>query len=201
MGPFFMHINKVQLDRALSRAALIGENYSKKTGAHEDRRSVGILGKCIEEYTQKRISFQQLPLEDTTVKGACFVKADGSYEICCVESLPPEWKRFVLSKELSQVLIDQDQFRDMSLAEHVEGVWVGFPDDESHPRPSVVAEFLAEIAAMELLFPRRRRLLEVGNQSHARDVAARYGIPVIFAERYMKKQWLDYLSPENINMG
>lgn len=197
-----MQFNPIHMQRCLAKVAEIVEQYRLTHIAADDPcRSVGNLRHTVETYLQVGVNLIQLPLQraNSVVLGMFIMKSDRTFDICFVADLTPEWKRFVICKELFHILIDQEQYRDMDIAAHVDALTVAFPQDDSRPRPSVVAEFLAEVAAMEFLFPRDRRLQELANTRSVTDIGQRYDVPLLFVERYLSTPFIENLDPDRIN--
>jgi hypothetical protein len=85
----------------------------------------------------------------------------------------------------------------MSIRDHIEELAVVFPDGHQPALPAV-AEKLAEVAAIESLFPYRSRVDALKNDNRNvdfRDIAERYKIPLVFVERYLSLRLMTFLSP------
>lgn len=132
-----------------------------------------------------------------------FIPFDGGrYEIVILPGQKYCWKRFVLCKELFHVLIDvndkENIFINRDVDSHIEQYM-----DKSNGLPNtpqnVQAETLAEIAAMEFLFPYSHRLEQVGTDSGI--LAHRYKIPKALVEKYLLAHYIDGLNPDVINKG
>lgn len=124
---------------------------------------------------------------------------DGHYEIVILPGQKYCWKRFVLCKELFHVLLDvndkQKIFINRDVDSHIEQYM-----DKSNGLPNtpqnVQAETLAEIAAMEFLFPYAHRLQQLDTPSET--LAHRYKIPKALVEKYILKHYMDGLNPNTI---
>lgn len=190
----------------MSKVAEIAHQYTlTHIGADDPRRSVDLLRDTVQTYLGVRVHLFRLPVSaaDSVVHGSFAMKPNGEFDICFADGLTIDWLRFVVCKELFHIIIDQESFHDMDIAAHVEALTVAFPDDDSTPRPSVLAEFLAEIAAMEFLFPwakRRAELVAAGSQRpDIRTILTKYGVPPLMAERYLSDQFIERLDPAVID--
>jgi hypothetical protein len=123
---------------------------------------------------------------------------DGHYEIVILPGQNYCWKRFVLCKELFHVLIDvedkQKIFTNNNVDIHIEQ----YMDKSSLPitPQNVQAETLAEIAAMEFLFPYAHRQQQLTTDSET--LAHQYKIPKAMIEKYILPYYMAGLNPEMI---
>jgi len=152
------------------------------------RRSVDDLLWLCGQHLQKEISIQyvSIPEDGTSIKAGFLALADGQYLIGLVEGMTDEDERFVLCKELFHVMFDHEGIRNIDLATHLAEYASLFqaPDCVGEPQCSVAWENLAEIAAMEFLFPYDQRLAHVngGTTLDFGRLATRYGIPRYYVE-------------------
>ena len=124
---------------------------------------------------------------------------DGHYEIVILPGQKYCWKRFVLCKELFHVLIDVNDkekiFINRDVDSHIEQYM-----DKSNGIPNtpqnVQAETLAEIAAMEFLFPYAHRIKLQNSNSDL--LAHKYKIPKALVEKYILNHYIDGLNPDTI---
>lgn len=124
---------------------------------------------------------------------------DGHYEIVILPGQKYCWKRFVLCKELFHVLIDVNDkekiFINRDVDSHIEQYM-----DKSNGIPNtpqnVQAETLAEIAAMEFLFPYAHRIRS--RDSDSEMLAHKYKIPKALVEKYILNHYIDGLNPDTI---
>lgn len=197
-----MNVNLAHLQRCLDKVQEIVVQYRLvHIGSDDPCRSVGNLKTTVETYLNVKVQLFELPLvrESSVVLGMfVMTKADSTYDICYVSDLAEDWKRFVICKELFHILIDQELYRDMDIAAHLDALTIAFPQDDSRPRASVMAEFLAEVAAMEFLFPRARRVVEQANGLTLKQIGLRYQVPLFFVEKYLSAPWMKNLDPVRI---
>jgi hypothetical protein len=115
------------------------------------------------------------------------------FEIYLLAGMNYCWRRYVLCKEYFHAIIDGDDYRNMNIYDHLKEVSISFPDGKSRPDSPVQSEMLAEIAAMEFLFPYGERVSHVanGNLDFA-NIAEHYKIPQFFVERYLSVEWMAY---------
>lgn len=181
----------------LRKAKEIIEQYELYAQHPRDLRSIDDLEWVCGEYLGRRAQIHELRIEagERSVRGFFVAYADGRYEIYRLADLTERERRFVTCKELFHVILDEEPCRNMDLLSHLEEAYSSFTFDESHPNIAVKAEMLAEIAAMEFLFPYARRVEEI--ERNGRDdnffsmVAAKYGIPQIYVEQYLSDHYME----------
>jgi Zn-dependent peptidase ImmA (M78 family) len=154
----------------------------------------------VREYTKKTVEIRE---SDRTlqghVKGFCLAMTDGSYQIGVAASLDEYTKRFVVCKELFHVVLDDGKSECENLDEHLDGMYVCIPKDDSQPTEAVEQELLAELGAMELLFPHAARIQEL--QAAAVDfekLSHKYKLPLYLVERYLGTALMEALNPEKL---
>ncbi|MEZ0260914.1 MAG: hypothetical protein ACAH80_07880, partial [Alphaproteobacteria bacterium] len=77
---------------------------------------------------------------------------------------------------------------------------VAFPASSSRPRRSVVCEQLAEIAAMEFLYPFKYRMYDAQQKSiDYHHIAKHYRIPQVYVEEYLDPQVMKTLGAFQIH--
>lgn len=192
-----MLFTEEELGTCFFKTAEITERYLRVCLAPLDpQRSVDNLRDACQAHLGKRISFKELELrrEDSAVWGARLVVPDG-FDICYVQNLNHCWKRFVVCKELFHVVLDDSDSWNMDLDGHISEVTVSFPEPLSSPGPSVKAEFLAEMGAMEFLFPFafRQRELQGPHQGNFLEIAQKYRVPQVLIERYLSGDYMKAL--------
>jgi hypothetical protein len=196
----FMIIEEADLDYCLDKAREIAEQYKLYNIAGDDPlRAVDKLTKICRTYLEKNIQVWELEInkDDSPVLGsAILLKEENSYDICHVAGLNYCWQRFVTCKELFHAILDEEKYRKMNISEHVDEVTVAFPEIDSTPGDSVIAEALAEIAAMEFLFPyecREREIAARDGNIDCRAVAERFKVPLVFVEKYLSQPYMEAL--------
>ena len=137
--------------------------------------------------------------EGQPMRGFFLAFEDGHYEVVLMGGQNRCWKRLVLCKELFHVILDSDEYRDPLISRLIDNAAISFPDPKSRPDLPIVAEMLAEIAAMEYLFPFEDRKLLRNKMSDGETVdfhaiAKRYGIPQVYVESSLKDKNMDLYS-------
>lgn len=195
-----MLIKNPDLNYCLTKAIAITESYLLTHIAADDpQRSVDNLIDTCNSYLNSNITVYELEIakDEGPVWGA-YIAGDDFVHICVVQGLNYCWKRFVICKEVFHAILDAEEYRNMSISEHVDEVTVAFPDHESSPSAPVVAEALAEIAAMEFLIPYKQRLLEMetcnGTINHL-NIAEKYKVPRVLVEKYFSENFMESLKP------
>ncbi len=132
-------------------------------------------------------------LEHETIVGY-YVAEDVGYSVLVSAGLDEDDLRFVVCKELLHILIDvhNKEYRSTDMCGHLDEMALSFLATTEEPKPSVRAEWLAEICAMELLFPYtdRKKELEAGNVDF-KAVAEKYGVPQYHVERYLQQRTME----------
>jgi hypothetical protein len=194
-----MELPNADLKYCIEKANEIAEQYClTHIGSDSPERFVDYLRRTCESYLDKTIGLQELHIDkdSSPVLASCILLADGNIDVCYVQNLNHCWTRFVICKEIFHLVLDAEEYRNMDLEAHIEEVTVKFPDASSVASPPVRAEMLAEMAAMEFLFPYAARLKELSgsNTNNKRAIAERYRVPAVLVERYMSPQYIDGLS-------
>lgn len=188
-----MLISLKDVRHCLDKAAEMTEQYKLYVlAAAGFPRSVDDLLWLCQQYQQKVITMEMLDLTDRTIIGA-HLNLSTNYVVIVGSNLNYCWQRFVLCKELFHVLLDAPEYRSMSIYEHLEEVKTTFPLIDSRPGPSAVCEAMAEIAAMEFLFPYEARVVELA-QNPSPDylaIAQKYKIPQVFVEEFLSPSYME----------
>lgn len=133
--------------------------------------------------------------KNSPVYSAVFIKPDGNIDIAIAKGLNFCQKRFVIAKELFHGLLDDDEYHNMDLFGHLNDVAAAFPDREATPSLSAASEFLAELAAMEFLFPYDKRVKELavpGTPSFP-GIALKYRVPLVQVEKFLSMEYMKNL--------
>ncbi len=162
--------------------------YSRAAG--HTQRSVDDLEWLCGEYLGKTVSVLDLQLaaDELAIRGMFAALSDGSYEIYLLADLGERERRFVKCKELFHVVLDDENCRSMDIYAHLELATVAFSVAGSNPESPVACEALAEIAAMEFLFPYAERVEVIERSGGNVDypaIATQYGIPQLYVEMYL----------------
>jgi len=164
-------------------------------------RSVDDFQKLCEKKTSLKISVETVgipvcgPGISTTVRAA-FLKEKDGYKI----SMKPEpnicWRRFIQCKELFHVVLDQSQYCTMQIFQHIQRWVVQIPGRTSLPTPATISELMAEISAMEYLFPYIERVSKrktLMTKDDYLEVAKIYKVPSVLVESYLSELSMEYL--------
>ena len=127
----------------------------------------------------------------STISATCWKMKDG-YLI----GVRPEpnicWNRFVKCKELFQVLLDDPQYYTMQIFQLIQ-LWVSIAGITT---PYTMSELMAEIAAMEYLFPYTERVSKKKSnmtQADYLEIAKIYKIPRVKVEEYLSDPSMEIL--------
>jgi hypothetical protein len=198
LGEFVVRISTDELQFCLEKAKEISEQYKLISIASDDpQRSADYLRDCCQQYLKIKIEVQRIDIDrnSSAVLGAFFKNGDGTYTICYASGLNYCWMRYTVCKELFHVILDREEYRNMDLEAHITEVTVAFPDRESEPSASVRSEVLAEIAAMEFMFPYAERVQELNgpHKDNCLAIAEKYKVPQVYVERYLSESYMDAL--------
>ncbi|MDN7805428.1 ImmA/IrrE family metallo-endopeptidase [Burkholderia gladioli] len=190
-----MYIQNAELQVCLAKAADIADIYKLHyLNSNATIRSVDSLVDLIGKHQQKNVLVKEtnLPAEGEPIKGF-YVAFDDRYEVVVLAGQNYCWKRFVLCKELFHVILDDDEYRSMELGNLVDEYINALPQPIA-ANPPVAHELVAEICAMEFLFPYAERLALSQAQTDAADIAERYKVPRVYVERYLSQRYMDNLA-------
>lgn len=193
-----MNLQPPALEAALAKANEVSDHYNLThlTGNDPMRLVDHILDSCSAlGVGQVNIYDTDIPYTDSAVYSMCVMKNDGSSDIVLARGLNHCWRRYTVCKELFHMLIDREEYRNLDVFTHTESVSVDFKLDDSSPEPAVAAEFLAEIATMEFMFPYKARetILAQGTPPDFKAIAIQYRLPQILVDRYLSKLRMDPL--------
>ncbi len=199
-GPLFlsMELTLSDLEYCIGKANEIAEQYCLvNIGSDNPERFIDHLRTTCETYLNKKVGLYELHVhkDSSPVLASCILLENGDVDVCYVQGLNHCWTRFVICKEIFHLVLDAEKYRNMDLEAHVQEVTVKFPQTDSVASLPVRAEMLAEMAAMEFLFPYAARLKEAEgeNANNKRAIAERYRVPIVLVDRYMSKQYMDGL--------
>lgn len=191
-----MDLDEKDVISCLAKAKEMIELYKLYTRvSNGSMRSVDEFEDLFCTYLDRKVVVNDLTLaaDDSAIRGMFAALADGTYEIYLLAELPDRERRFVKCKELFHVVLDEDRSRSMDIYAHVEEAATSYFKGDSSPTSPVVCEALAEIAAMEFLFPYEDRVAVIaasdGSPNFER-VAAQYGIPQSLVEEYLSSHYM-----------
>jgi len=193
-----MNISALHLQSCLNRVAEVTALFQKMfPDAHPDFKSVDKLAQTIKAYcgVQNLRLLEALPKDIGAAQGMIIRKDFKDYVILTVSGLPGDLERYVTCKELFHIVLDDAEYVDMDIATHIDGMLPAFRIDDHRPPASVAAEYLGEIAAMEFLYPRARRLEDVQANVSFADSAKRFGVPENVVKFYRAARNLENLDP------
>lgn len=196
---------QVEIDEvryAIEKAHEIGEIH-RLHYLHSDatEKSLPNLLDLCECYLQKKIIVREHKMqhEGQPIRGFCLAFDDEHYEVALLGGQNKCWRRLVLCKELFHVILDEEKYQNSSITSLIDDAAIDFPNPASQPKLPIVAEMLAEIAAIEYLFPYsdRKKTLEILKSGDGVDygaIARQYGIPRVYVESYFKPKAMELYS-------
>lgn len=192
-----MLIKTNDLEFSLRKAKTTSEAYNLRfLDRNNTIRSIDNLVNLVKSEENKPID---ILLMDLTHSGqavrSLYVAYDNKYDIILLEGQNPCWNRFTLCKELFHVLLDADEYRNINVDSQVDEVMNTFYVNDSEPNQSATSEKLAEIAAMEFLFPYTSRKIELQSDVlEFRQIAEKYKIPQVLVEQYLSTSYIEALN-------
>lgn len=161
-----------------------------RSADHNNRSDADLYDIC-SRYLNKKINlFTHKMSWDGGSILAFYVAYPDKYDICLLDGLNYCYSKFALCKELFHIIIENPEFEsinfDYTIDKCVNGGDLNGADSN---------EYIAEIAAMEYLFPFRiREMLIKGGDIDFDKVAADYRIPRLLVEKYLTDYRMDSLS-------
>lgn len=193
-----MILTDADVENCTQKAREAAEQYVLYALHPRDLRSLDDLERILVEYLGKPVEILDLriPAGDRVVRGMFMARKDGTYLVFRLADLGDRERRFVTCKELFHVILDDERCRNMDLLGHLEASQTSFSTADSRPDPGVKSELLAEIGAMEFLFPYARRVEELARAGENPDfgmIAAKYGVPQLYVEEYLSQHYMTVL--------
>ncbi|WP_335619066.1 hypothetical protein [Limnobacter sp.] len=183
-------ISKSQVIDALNEAFNICELLQKKYLSYEelDRSDANLLH-IVTTYFQKNITVTEH--HHVWSEGpilAFSLQYDDRFEICLLADLNYCRRKLALCKELFHLILSNPESISVEFDETIEKCASGGALDDI-----ASSEYVAEIAAMEYLFPYSHRLEICKKPYVLDDIALRYRLPKITVEQYLTKSKMDAL--------
>lgn len=160
--------------------------------------SVDAAKEVIEELSGYEVTMRSVFFEATHVYARVEKYKDKTALVDVRHNLPAPWKRFVAAKELLHLIIDKDEdmspYGDETLDKLVRDGHIGIIS-QNGDKPPAQSELIAEVAAMELLYPIQNRQTDLqdvrAEKTSFAKLSLRYAIPVnfidtVFSDGYLK---------------
>ena len=162
--------------------------------------SVDAAKEVIEELSGYSVVMRSVSFEATHIFARVEKYKDKTATIDVRHNLSDQWKRFVSSKELLHLIIDKDEdmspYGDETLDKLVRDGHIGVIS-QNGDKPPAQSELIAEVAAMELLYPMQNRegdlKLLSDEKTSMRKLSIQYGIPDNFVETAFDTGYLSVL--------
>jgi Zn-dependent peptidase ImmA (M78 family) len=163
--------------------------------------SVDAAKEVIEELSGYSVTMRSVSFEAKHVFARVEKYRDKTATVDVRHSLSEDWKRFVAAKELLHLIIDKDEdmspYGDETLDKLVRDGHIGIIS-QNGDKPPAQSELIAEVAAMELLYPiqnRRGDLEDVrAERSSFAKLSLRYGMPPNFIDTVFSDGYLQTLT-------
>jgi len=159
---------------------------------YEANRSDADLLHICQKYLGKKINVltHETPWDGGSILAFC-ITYDDYYDICLLDKMNYCHNKFALCKELFHTIISNPEFQSIDVSNTINTCITG-----GSLTGAASSEFLAEIAAMEYLFPYTKRLHYVssGDLIDYDEIAYTHRIPRLLIEKYLTKPRMDGLS-------
>lgn len=196
-----MYVNEIYLRDSIRSAKDIAHQYQLTfLGADDPQRHVDNLLSLYSGYLAKPVPniYEAADIEhdESAVYSMAVMLNEEDLDIVLVKGLNHCWRRFATAKEVFHAVLDREEFQSLDLGTLVEQVLTEFPNHDHPATAAVQAEFLAEVATMEFLFPYAARLKELERGIlDFHSIALRYRIPRVKVERYLSQEYMNNLRP------
>ncbi|MCX7071321.1 MAG: hypothetical protein NTW01_10055 [Gammaproteobacteria bacterium] len=194
---FSAHVDDRLVSHALTHAKQVLDHYGQLPASYQ-QKTPDILLKICREYIHKHIEIIEIDLEgkDSMIRALYMSLDKNSYEVYVLAGQEDSWRNFAACKELFHVVLDDpgsEDCRTTDLYGHAEGCLFTMSVADSSPGKNVTSEILAEIAAMEFLFPyvERKRHFSEASPLNIDALAKLYPVPPALIEHYMSEHYMD----------
>lgn len=148
------------------------------------------------DYIRKSVEIFVIEKTPNSVRALYMAREEG-YAVFVLSNQDRIWRDFAACKELFHVILDDpdaEDCRTIKLFDHVEELVKTLIPFNGHPTPTAVSEFLAELAAMEFLFPYSERMsILAGGDVNCAVIANQYNLPLVLVERYLSDGFMQGL--------
>lgn len=140
-----------------------------------------------------------LPAKGQPIYGS-MIQVGEKYNIFLLSGLDTCWKRFVLCKEIFHIILDiddkQNVFKNKNWETQVEKTMFHLPNVDTATEDCAAVEGLAEICAMELLFPYSLRLQYLSESKSVDEIAPLVMLPKLIIEKFLASHIMQSLDPQ-----
>lgn len=201
-----MQVKAEEIENALMHAKEVTAHHAELPVAYGGKKTPDSLLYICREYIKKQVRILVIDgLKPRHVKAHYEALEDGSYNVYVLGDQDPLWRDFGACKELFHVVLDDPSTancRTIQLWDHVEDVVTTFLPLDGQPAVTTTIEFLAEMAAMEFLFPYTDRVkIIAAGQVDCAIVANQYGLPIALVERYLADSYMQPLKDIHEQLG
>lgn len=192
-----MQVDGTLIHRALTHARHVAEFYAELPAPFSGQKTPDSLLYICRQYIKKKVQIYGVSATARSVRAYYEAVADG-YNVYVLEPQETLWRDFAACKELFHVILDDpdsEDCRTVNLYEHLEEVVDTFIPFDGAPGKAATSEFLAELAAMEFLFPYAERI-KIKSEEALPDVIAiakHFNLPIAMIERYLSPGYFDPL--------
>jgi len=201
-GDMRMKVESRFLQFCAERTADIVREYQASYGSDDELfwRSADELELLIKALQGKQIycKSNRIPKLKAKYRAYTVFETDGTYTIIFVAGLDDKEIKYFKTKELFQIVLQQDAFRTRDLVDHITKMVEreGPGNRDLLLGHTATAETLAELAAEEFLFPlshRQKFLADGGDPTNVGPLSDQYGIPDYIIQTCLSKELIETL--------
>ena len=147
-------------------------------GVDPEKLSIDELRDHISEMFEVEIDMKLLDVEVEAVYG--FIMRYENGKRACVyiaKNIPPRWKRLVGVKELCHVVVDVEEDWNPNGLDTLQRLMTWTIDMDAEENLAVRSEHIAEMVALELIYPLENRRADIAAGEKTDQIAAKYKLP------------------------
>ena len=183
----------INLDRAITafkKVQHVQEEYSQYTlSGKTNVLSIEDLYRVVGNMYQLRITKTQVPFEGNFLRGL-MERYEASIKIRIRMNQTDDWKRFTAVKELCHVIIDEKEDWSTDGVTTIKDLLMEyFLGDGEEAKRASQSEMMAEMAAVELLYPYECRASDLRDKVSFVKIASYHGLPQAMVSRVLDSHY------------
>lgn len=160
-------------------------------GVDPEKLSIDELRDHISEMFEVEIDMKLLDVEVEAVYG--FIMRYDKGKRACVyiaKNIPPRWKRLVGVKELCHVVVDVEEDWNPNGLDTLQRLMTWTIDMDAEENLAVRSEHIAEMVALELIYPLENRREDIAAGEKTDQIAAKYKLPEAIVQMVVSPAYL-----------
>lgn len=160
-------------------------------GVDPEKLSIDELRDHISEMFDVEIEVKLLDVEVKAVYGF-IMRYEGGKRACVyiAKNIPPRWKRLVGVKELCHVVVDVAEDWNPNGVDTLQRLMTWTVDLDAAENLAVRSEHIAEMVALELIYPLESRRDDITNGEKTDQIAAKYKLPENVVQMVLQPAYL-----------